>query len=74
VRITIDDDGPGLPNSVRTTLFRPFTTTKPDGTGVGLALARKVAEEHDGTLDAGDSPLGGARFTLRLPAARGAQP
>lgn len=67
VVIRVDDDGPGIPESVRSTLFKAFTSTKATGTGLGLAIARKVVEAHDGTIDVHDSPLGGARFELSLP-------
>jgi len=65
--LAVDDDGPGIPDSVRATLFRPFVTSKPQGNGFGLALSRKVVEEHGGTIQAGPSALGGARFEIRLP-------
>lgn len=68
LRITVDDDGPGIPESVLKTLFKPFVSTKANGTGLGLALARKVVEAHGGTLDCHNSPLGGARFEILLPA------
>jgi signal transduction histidine kinase len=64
--LAVDDDGPGIPEAVRDTLFRPFVTTKPDGNGFGLALCRRVVEEHGGSISAGPSPLGGARFEIRL--------
>lgn len=65
--VIVDDDGPGLPDLSDAELFKPFVTTKEAGTGIGLAYARKIAEVHGGTLTAGDSPLGGARFRLKLP-------
>jgi PAS domain S-box-containing protein len=69
VMIRVEDDGPGIPEHILSTLFKPFVTTKSDGTGLGLAIARKIVEAHGGTLEAADSPLGGARFNLFLPAA-----
>jgi len=69
VRILVEDDGPGIPRQILATLFKPFVTTKSDGTGLGLAIARKIVEAHGGTIEAADSPLGGARFELFLPAA-----
>lgn len=65
--ITVEDDGPGVPESLRAVLFKPFYTTKTRGTGLGLAFCRKVVEEHGGAIAVGESELGGACFTLRLP-------
>jgi signal transduction histidine kinase len=66
VLVSVDDDGPGIPESVRATIFKPFITTKQDGNGFGLAICKKIVEEHGGTLQAGPSALGGARFEIRL--------
>jgi signal transduction histidine kinase len=78
-RLAVLDRGPGLPAEVRARLFEPFCTTRPGGTGLGLALARKVALAHGGALAVGDREGGGtaARLTLPLhppPAAPGARP
>jgi C4-dicarboxylate-specific signal transduction histidine kinase len=64
--ITVDDDGPGLPD--RPDLFTPFASEKPNGLGLGLAISKRIAEAHGGTLTGGTGPLGGARMTLKLPA------
>jgi signal transduction histidine kinase len=64
----VEDNGPGIPESLRPNLFKPFSTTKTKGTGLGLAFCRKVVEEHGGTIEAKASPLGGARFEVRIPA------
>jgi len=66
--IVVEDSGPGIPDSLRHTLFQPYVTTKARGTGLGLAFCKKVIEEHQGTIAAGNSPLGGARFEVILPA------
>ncbi|WP_091737332.1 response regulator [Phenylobacterium immobile] len=71
-RIDIDDSGPGVPADVRERIFEPFFTTKPvgSGTGLGLAIAYNVVKAHGGEILVGDSPLGGARFSLMLPVGR----
>jgi len=71
LQILVDDDGPGIAASVRARLFRPFTTNKPTGTGLGLALVRKFAELHGGSVATAPCPLGGARFVLSLPVRSG---
>jgi two-component system osmolarity sensor histidine kinase EnvZ len=67
VRIIIDDDGPGIPLSQRETLFRPFESSA-GGTGLGLAIARDIVGAHGGNIILADSPLGGLRAIIELPA------
>lgn len=69
VRMIICDTGEGIPNEVLPRLFEPFATSKERGTGLGLAVSRRIVEEHAGTLQACNDPGGGARFTLEIPAA-----
>jgi signal transduction histidine kinase len=68
--IHIDDSGPGIPADLLPRIFDPFFTTKDvgQGTGLGLAIAYGIVQDHGGTLTAGPSPLGGARFSIQLPA------
>ena len=67
VYITIVDNGPGIPASVRKTLFDPFVTAgKPNGTGLGLTLARRIAEEHGGSVCVEESNGEKTAFTLSL--------
>jgi len=66
VEIWVDDDGPGLPAT--SNLFVPFFTTKPQGSGIGLVLARQIAEAHGGALTLANRASGrGCRALLRLP-------
>jgi C4-dicarboxylate-specific signal transduction histidine kinase len=65
--IHIDDNGPGVADGMRDSIFDPYVTTKADGTGLGLAIGKKIVVEHGGTIDAGPSPLGGARLRIRIP-------
>jgi two-component system NtrC family sensor kinase len=69
LELSVEDDGPGLPVYVGANVFKPFYTTKELGTGIGLALCKKIAEAHGGSIRAGRSALGGAAFTIRLPLA-----
>jgi two-component system nitrogen regulation sensor histidine kinase NtrY len=66
--LDVDDDGPGIPPEIREQIFDPYVTTKTDGTGLGLSIVKKIVIEHRGTITALDSPLGGARLRVRLPA------
>jgi signal transduction histidine kinase len=67
IYVTIVDNGPGIPASVRRTLFDPFVTAgKPNGTGLGLTLARRIAEEHGGSVCLEESNRDGTVFTLSL--------
>ena len=61
------DDGPGIPVSLRESLFEPFATAKRGGLGLGLAIARGIVMAHGGTLTARNRAEGGAEFELELP-------
>lgn len=69
VTILVDDNGPGISEEIASTLFEPFATTKDvgKGTGLGLSVCKGLVEATGGSIGAGKSPLGGARFTLELP-------
>jgi two-component system nitrogen regulation sensor histidine kinase NtrY len=74
VRITISDDGVGLPQEDRDRLTEPYVTHKPKGTGLGLAIVKKIMEDHEGTVELRDRPDGaGTEATLILPLKAGAQ-
>ncbi len=74
VRVEVEDQGPGIPTERRSELFEPFNrlgkeTGQIDGTGIGLAIARRLAELQDGRLNYESTPGQGARFWLEVPAA-----
>ena len=64
--ITVTDNGPGIPEAQRQDIFLPFFSTKAEGTGVGLSLARQIALAHDGALTCEAVESGGVRFRLVL--------
>ena len=67
VRMTVTDNGPGIPQQNRERVFTPFFTTKARGTGLGLALVQKIIVMHNGRVAAVPSDKGGARIVLTLP-------
>ncbi len=66
--IGISDSGRGIPENMRDKIFEPFYTTNHNGTGLGLAVSRQIVTSHSGSLEVTNSPQGGARFEVRLPA------
>jgi PAS domain S-box-containing protein len=68
-RITVNDNGPGIPAASRERIFQPFFTSKRNGTGLGLALVQKIIVFHNGRVIAGTSPAGGASLQVTLPLA-----
>jgi signal transduction histidine kinase len=64
--IAIRDSGAGIPPDAREKIFQPFFTTKAMGTGLGLAVVKRIVEGHGGTIVLADS-VAGAEFHLRLP-------
>jgi PAS domain S-box-containing protein len=67
LRISVRDNGPGVDPAIAPTMFRPFFTTKPRGTGLGLALVQKIIVTHNGRVTAGNAGGGGACLTVTLP-------
>ena len=67
VTLSVGDRGAGVPVSEREKIFLPFFSSKPGGSGFGLAIVARIAELHGGTVEVSDRPGGGAVFTLRLP-------
>lgn len=72
VSIAVTDHGSGVAAEAREQIFRPFFTTKANGTGLGLASSRAIVESHDGTIGFDDSASAGTTFWFRLPANSGA--
>ena len=67
LKVSVIDGGGGVNPELIEKIFEPFFTTKLHGTGLGLAMAQRIVEEHGGTIDVGNAPSGGAIFTVRLP-------
>jgi signal transduction histidine kinase len=65
--LTITDNGPGIPAESLEKVFTPFFTSKASGTGLGLALSKKIIEEHGGSIEVKSSPGTGAEFLITLP-------
>jgi signal transduction histidine kinase len=68
IRISVSDNGPGVPDGVADRVFQPFFTTKAQGTGLGLALVQKIVVTHNGRVTVATGDGGGARFVVTLPA------
>lgn len=67
LRYVVRDHGPGVPAAERARIFEPFHTTKTRGTGLGLAVSKRIVELHGGHIHVGDAPDGGAVFEVLLP-------
>ena len=71
VGVALRDSGPGVPPELREKVFYPFFTTKQRGSGVGLAMAQKIAVAHGGSLELDAGVSRGCALVVRLPAAGG---
>ncbi len=69
VEVVVTDTGSGIPPENLDRIFEPYFTTKEGGTGLGLALARRIILEHRGSIRAENVPGGGARFVIAVPIA-----
>ncbi len=67
IRLTVADNGPGVPKDIMERLFEPYVSTKAKGTGLGLAIVKRIAEEHGGRLWAENRGNGGACVTIQVP-------
>ena len=67
VELAVEDRGPGVEPAMRERIFEPFVTTRQEGMGLGLAVARRIVEAHQGDIRVETRDGGGARFVVRLP-------
>ena len=68
--LSVSDRGPGIPEDKLKEFFKPFFTTKPEGMGMGLSIARTIVEAHHGLISAQNRDHDGASFRIRLPLVR----
>ena len=73
IKITFKDSGKGVPPEILPRIFEPFTSTKANGMGLGLAICRRLIDLNGGTIEA-ENDNGGARFTIHLPTGEGSLP
>jgi two-component system nitrogen regulation sensor histidine kinase GlnL len=66
-RVSIQDNGPGIPDAMLNRLFTPFATSKPHGTGLGLAISRRIVDAHGGRMEVKNRQGGGVEANLYLP-------
>jgi signal transduction histidine kinase len=67
LRVSVDDNGPGIPQNARERIFQPFFTTRSRGTGLGLAIVQKVVVMHNGRVAVRDARAGGASIQMIFP-------
>jgi nitrogen fixation/metabolism regulation signal transduction histidine kinase len=67
LRLRVEDDGPGIPEEIRDTIFDPYVTSKNRGTGLGLAIVERIVFDHDGRISCESAPGSGATFVIDLP-------
>ena len=70
VRVEVQDSGTGIAAERLESIFEPFTTSKPEGLGMGLSICRSIIERHGGTIAAANNPDRGATFSITLPVTR----
>jgi two-component system nitrogen regulation sensor histidine kinase GlnL len=66
-RVSIQDNGPGIPEAMLNRLFTPFATSKPSGTGLGLAISRRIVDAHGGRMEVKNRQGGGVEANLYIP-------
>ena len=70
MQVRVADSGPGIADENLDKIFHPFFTTKRNGSGLGLPVAKKIVDSHRGHIGVGTAAAGGALFTVRLPLRR----
>jgi signal transduction histidine kinase len=68
VCISVSDSGAGVPDKMKTIIFDPFYTTKNNSSGIGLSICHRIVTDHRGALDVSAADIGGAKFTITIPA------
>jgi signal transduction histidine kinase len=71
LEVSVTDDGEGMGPETRAKAFTPFFTTREEGTGLGLPLVRRIADQHGGSVDISSTPGGGTTVTIAFPAPAG---
>ena len=66
VTVSVRDYGSGFDESIKSSMFKPFVTSKKEGIGIGLSISKLIVEDHDGMIDARNLPEGGAEFSFSL--------
>jgi len=74
VRVSVKDNGSGIPPEAMARIFKPFFTTKADGTGLGLSITQRIVRDHGGAIEVNSEPGNGAEFIVKLPVFAVAQP
>ena len=64
--VSVRDNGDGIEESIKEKLFKPFASSKKEGTGIGLSICRSIIEDHHGKIWAENMPDGGAKFSFSL--------
>jgi len=67
VRVTVADNGSGIPDEIRPHIFEPYFSTKKEGTGLGLAIVKRIMDDHEGTIRVQENAPSGSRFIMELP-------
>jgi len=67
LQLTFSDNGPGIPEALRLWIFEPYATNKPKGTGLGMAIVKRILDEHNASISVGNNEPNGAKITILFP-------